>query len=112
MKNPRLYIAISSPSDYYFITTTEDVKTQVPISANYHTILVRHLISQLIEKFPGTIPDLAMALDVKPHIVWALNKGDYRMESALIVNASGSVVRNMINLYYRYILGTGARVSN
>lgn len=110
------YIAINSPHDFYFVELPTDLKTALP-GSSYTFVKLQQFIDRLIEKYPGTLRDLAAAVDTNPQYLFFMGtRGDSipsrrstdteRPRPNLLSMVSSDSFSKLIKAYYKYYLNT------
>jgi hypothetical protein len=101
----KLYVAVSTPVNFYFLSLPEDPKSlsTLPGSANYHYFEIRNLITELNKAYPGNERDLAEHLNVPPQYLFHYAKVGTHINS-FIEHITFNSMTKILKAYYQYVL--------
>lgn len=108
----KLYIGIANPADFYFVDLPVESKCTLPASAIYTYIELRQFLTRLIEKYPGTLRDLAAAVNTQPHYLFefARSMPDPRPKPSFSDLLTHDSITQLIKYYYKYILASNPNI--
>lgn len=103
----RLFIAIASPTDYYFLHLPSDTKCSLPGSSTYKFVNAQKFLDLLVEKFPGNVRDLSSSVGAPPHILFSyvrIRPADNQNRAPFYTHLTHESMVALIKVYYKYVL--------
>lgn len=106
----RPFIAIGSPTEFYFLDFPANKPPQLPGSSYFDYIELPKFIDRIVEKYPGDYRDLAGAIDSQPQYLFIhatrRNRDDDRPKPSLQTLLSYESLVKLIKIYYKYVIAT------
>jgi hypothetical protein len=106
------FIAIADPQTFYFINLPMETRSSLPGSSTYTFIELKTFLRRIVEKFSGTIRDLADKVGTLPQILFeAIRPQELeRPRPSFETLVSFETVRRLIKLYYELFLSKTATI--